>query len=94
MNFLSHVSAIVVIIVLFSHDVIGCTETQGQLEIVVDNYPEDNSWEIKNSNDAIIASGNTFATEKNSLYVQPLCLEDGLYTFTIRDSYGDGESLE
>lgn len=93
MDLSSHILAIIGIIVIFSKDVIGCTQTQGQLEIVTDNYPEDNRWEIKNLNDVIIASGNTFTTEQNSLYVQPLCLEDGLYTFTIRDIYGDGESL-
>ena len=46
-------------------------------------WQEEVSWQITNNSDSIIYSGN--APEAGNL-----CLEEGCYTLTVTDSYGDG----
>lgn len=54
------------------------------LEIIIeaDNYPDETSWDVKDLNGTVIASGDVNGSS--------LCIGDGCHTFTIYDSYGDG----
>ncbi len=53
-----------------------------------DRYGSETSWDLKNSNGSIIDSHSSY---NNLAYnIRTFDLPDGNYTFTIRDSYGDG----
>jgi hypothetical protein len=62
-----------------------------KLEILTDNYGGETSWELTQdstgSTEGSVPS-NTYSS--GTLYQQPFCLENGCYTFTIEDSWGDG----
>ncbi|RMF02493.1 MAG: T9SS C-terminal target domain-containing protein [Bacteroidetes bacterium] len=61
------------------------------VSITLDNYPEETSWTITNSSGQTVASGGTYGSQPDgSTVVSTPCLEDGCYTFTINDTYGDG----
>ncbi len=67
----------------------GCTDVT--LTIVLDNYPEETSWTIKDDGGNTVASGGTYGSQPDGSTVTATnCLADGCYTFTINDSYGDG----
>ena len=61
------------------------------ININLDQYPGETSWDIKDSTGAIIISGGTYPNVPN---YQPQfivnCLPVGELTFTIYDTYGDG----
>lgn len=59
------------------------------LTIVMDQYPQEVSWKIVDSNDVVVASKAGY-TGAGQTYTELVCLKDGCYTFTIEDSYGDG----
>ena len=68
-----------------------CNDNNLTLTIVLDNYPEETSWEIRNSSNTVVASGGTYGSQPDgSTVVENITLTDGNYTFTINDSYGDG----
>jgi len=61
------------------------------LTIVLDNYPEETSWDVRDSGGAVYASGGTYGSQPDgSTVVENFCVPDGCYDFTIYDSYGDG----
>lgn len=62
------------------------------LFLLLDNYPEETSWEIKNSEGTVIAFGGTYGNfPDGSLVIEQICdLGLGCFEFTIFDSYGDG----
>ncbi len=70
----------------------GGTCTTLTVTIVLDDYPEETSWTIKNSASVIVASGGTYGSQPDrSTVTQSVCLPSGCnYTFTISDVYGDG----
>ena len=59
------------------------------LTLVLDNYPSETTWNIKNSGGTTVASGGPYSTAGATVTV-PTTLAAGNYTFTINDSYGDG----
>lgn len=66
-----------------------CVDTR--LTLTFDNYPEETSWNIKNSAGSTVASGGTYGSQADgSTLVINECLDAGCYTFTINDTYGDG----
>lgn len=69
-----------------------CSQNGLTLTIVLDNYPEETSWEITDDASAVVASsGGTYASYADgATVIENLCLADGCYTFTIFDVYGDG----
>ncbi len=68
-----------------------CEENVVTLTIVLDNYPEETSWEITDANNTVVGSGGTYGSSPDgSTIVAESCLIDGCYNFTIYDSYGDG----
>lgn len=65
-----------------------CSDNSTAVALTTDNYGSETSWQITNSQSAIVASGSGYAN--NSSYSETLCLVDGSYLFTINDTYGDG----
>ena len=69
----------------------GCTGTEVTLSITLDNYPEETSWEIEDSNGNVVASGGTYGSSPDGSTISVTeCLADGCYDFIIYDAYGDG----
>lgn len=66
----------------------GCTDNSGSFNLTTDNYGSETSWQITNSQSSVVSSGSGYASNNN--YDESLCLQDGSYTLTINDSYGDG----
>ncbi|WP_062056792.1 CAP domain-containing protein [Aquimarina longa] len=64
-----------------------CTEIV--VAITFDNYASETSWEIKNKNEQVVLSGSGYQDNTSDIS-KTTCLEEGVYTFTINDSYGDG----
>lgn len=68
------------------------------LTVTTDAFPEETTWRVTNSAGAIVASGGetygppSSAASRGVVYTHNITLEDGCYTFTIFDSYGDGLS--
>ncbi|WP_298517178.1 reprolysin-like metallopeptidase [uncultured Kordia sp.] len=61
------------------------------LTLNFDNYPEETSWEIRNSSNQIVASGGTYGSQPDgSTLVINQNLPAGCYSLIVRDSYGDG----
>jgi len=70
---------------------IDCDGTIFYLDLVVDRYGEETTWDIQDENGNIVAEGGTYDDYPQGALIQiPICLDDGQYTFTIYDSYGDG----
>ncbi|WP_241507192.1 GEVED domain-containing protein [Aquimarina sediminis] len=62
-----------------------------KLRITFDRYPEETSWEIKNSNNQVVHSGGTYGSQPdNSTLNITKTLDAGCYTLVFKDSYGDG----
>ena len=61
------------------------------LSITFDNYPEETSWEITNASGTVVFSGGTYGSQADGSTLNiPMCIDEGCYTFTMKDSYGDG----
>lgn len=63
-----------------------------ELSITFDNYPQETSWELKDANGTVIDSQQYSTSNPDGSTVTKTFnnLADGNYTFTIKDSYGDG----
>ncbi len=66
-----------------------CVTDQVELNITLDNYPGETTWNLKNGSGTTIASGGPYSGAGSTVY-QAFNLTPGDYTFTINDSYGDG----
>ena len=61
------------------------------LSITTDCWPEEVGWEIVNDDEEVVASLATGTyTDEQTDYVFEQCLNEGCYTLTITDDYGDG----
>ncbi|MFM7815165.1 MAG: hypothetical protein ACKO66_11675, partial [Flavobacteriales bacterium] len=70
--------------------VVGLAMHQVQLELNIDGFPEEVSWDIRNENDSVIFSGGDYAVPYqyiNQILNLPV---DGCYRFTLYDEAGDG----
>lgn len=68
----------------------GAASTNVSLTIVLDNYPEETSWQITDG-PTVVASGGTYASQPaGSTVVETISLPAGCYNFVINDAYGDG----
>ncbi len=77
----------------------GTDMTTGTVEIIdgniftvnltTDNYPAETSYDVTDGSGTVVYSSTGFA-DAATLNINDLCLDDGCYTFTIYDSYGDG----
>lgn len=61
------------------------------LNIILDDYGDETTWEIEDDNDNVIYSGGPYASDADqTLESTNLCLGNGCYTFTIFDEWEDG----
>lgn len=67
----------------------ACTATTVALKLVLDSYPAETSWELKDSSGTLVAAGSGYGTS-NATINERFCLPDGCYEFIIKDAYGDG----
>jgi len=59
--------------------------------INLDQYQSETSWDVKDTNGVVVATGNGYWSEPQyGVVVEQRCLPAGNLTFTIYDSYGDG----
>ena len=72
----------------WDYDYPELTGTPVFISIQTDQYGNETSWEITTSGGQLVESGGNY--DSNSEYDIVVGLEDGDYTFTIYDSYGDG----
>ena len=67
----------------------NCVPTM--VNINLDQYQSETTWNIKDSTGAIIAAGGPYSNAPDyEPQFEPVCLPTGNLTFTIYDSYGDG----
>ena len=69
---------------------IGCVDAVVDLSILLDNYPQETTWDLKTTAGTTIASGGPYSGQAGATITQTFNLADDDYTFTIYDSYGDG----
>ena len=68
----------------------GGGDTDVTLTIVLDNYPEETSWQILDGS-TVLASGGTYGSQPDgSTVTEVISLPTGCYNFVINDAYGDG----
>lgn len=68
-----------------------CEEEALTLEITVDNYPSETTWQITDENDVVLASGGPYSgLASGTVLTEDVCLPEDCYTFTVFDSFGDG----
>ena len=72
----------------------ACTGGKGLMTVRIraDNYPNENSWKLyegRGTAGTVLQSVSPFPVRNNYYYLD-FCMNDGLYTFEGRDSYGDG----
>ncbi|MDX1477443.1 MAG: M12 family metallo-peptidase [Saprospiraceae bacterium] len=61
------------------------------LTIVLDNYPEETTWDVRDGSNNVIASGGPYgAFPDGSTVTENMCVPNGCFDFTIYDSFGDG----
>ncbi|MGJ8644525.1 MAG: hypothetical protein ACSHX9_14035 [Luteolibacter sp.] len=60
------------------------------LTLVFDNFPEETTWEVKDSGGSVIESGSGYAGLVGETVIETFTVPDGNHTFTINDSFGDG----
>ncbi len=68
-----------------------CNQNDVRLNLVFDGYASECTWELKDNAGEVIASGGPYA-DGDKTAAAKFCLEDGSYTFTIYDEFGDGLS--
>jgi len=62
-----------------------------QLNLELDCYGTETTWELQNSTGSAIYSGSGYSDNQSGLVaLDPWCLNYGCYTYVIMDSYGDG----
>jgi hypothetical protein len=66
-----------------------CTQNDVRLNIILDPWGSECSWNIKNSSNVVVGSGGPY-TDGLASVTGKFCLPDGTYTFTVNDAYGDG----
>lgn len=60
--------------------------------VVTDTYGGETTWEITNESGEVVAEGGPYENVTGGgTYSSDVYLDDGCYTFTIYDSYGDGQ---
>lgn len=60
------------------------------LDLNLDCYASETSWELLDASSTVIYSGSSYPDDNPILIEQDFCLDYGCYDFIIMDSYGDG----
>ena len=63
------------------------------LTLIEDVYADERTWDIVDATGAVVQSGGPYPRlpSGGGTFVEEFSLPDGCYTFTIRDSFGDGQ---
>ncbi|OFY35734.1 MAG: hypothetical protein A2W91_15700 [Bacteroidetes bacterium GWF2_38_335] len=62
------------------------------VDILTDDYGSETSWEITDDDSGdVLYSGGPYADWDSQHFITEYCFGEGCYTFTIMDSYGDGQ---
>lgn len=69
-----------------------CSEKVFEVELLTDEFAEETSWQLTDSNNKVIASGSGYRNER--INRKTLCLPADEYKFSILDSEGDGICCE
>ena len=68
---------------------VGCKNIS--IQITLDNYGEETTWDIKNEAGTIFGQGGPFSNfTREEVQTANLCLAPGCYDFSIYDIWGDG----
>ena len=70
-----------------------CPFNEVILNIQFDDWPEETSWVLLDSDNNVIDSAPEGSYAGESSFTKAFCLQNGTYTFTIFDAYGDGTKL-
>lgn len=65
-----------------------CPYPETILDITFDDFPEETSWKILDTNDVVLFEGGPYPGE--ATLNKTLCLAPGSYKIMMEDSYGDG----
>lgn len=69
----------------------GCAFTSVGLELALDDYASETSWELYDGDQNLIAEGGAYQDGQAGAVIQEtFCLEDGCYEFVLYDEFGDG----
>lgn len=68
---------------------VDCDFESLSLVINTDQYPGETTWEITNGSGSVVSSGGPYSVQFSTV-VENICLEEGCYTLTFFDSFGDG----
>jgi hypothetical protein len=68
----------------------ACKGKMVSIEILLDKYPKETSWEVLNNNEIVLAGGSYDQSLKSTLIIEENCLPGGCYNFKIKDTYADG----
>ena len=60
------------------------------MDLTLDCYGSETSWELLNASGTVLFSGNGYQDNAAGLVSESWCLGYGCYTYEINDSYGDG----
>ena len=60
------------------------------LDLTLDCYGSETSWELQNATGTVIYSGSGYLDDAAGLVTENWCLDFGCYAYVIEDSYGDG----
>jgi len=69
-----------------------CPYNDVALAINFDGYASESSYELKDNNGAVVATSPSGWADGLAEFATNFCLQDGTYTFTMNDVYGDGLS--
>ncbi len=61
-----------------------------QVDIKLDQYPGETTWDIVDASSTVVASGGGYPGQPYELVSDTIVLPIGSYTFNIYDGYGDG----
>ncbi len=65
-----------------------CPYPETQLDITFDDFPEEQFWELYDSNDVLLFEGGPYPDETE--FSRTFCLENGTYKILMGDTFGDG----
>jgi hypothetical protein len=68
-----------------------CPFNDVKLNLIFDGYASECTWDLKDASGNVVASGSSYSDGQETASAK-FCLQDGSYTFTINDAYGDGLS--
>ena len=91
MKFFVKIFGVLFFITVFSASLLAqCNTINVIFTIQTDNYAYETDWTLTNENNVIVESGGYNYNDNFSYFQEEMCVDDGCYTFTIFDSFGDG----